>query len=153
MLKCNLAALAFAILAAVLAAKEPSPEPAPDGSDIKNDAKKIQGSWELASASGGSKPTVKNTKIRMEVKGNQLVIKDGNRDEKATFKLDGKAKIKRIDLSPAGPRGGGQKALGIYTLEKDRLTICFHTGGKTRPSGFNDPTALTLVFKRVAAKK
>ena len=141
------------LVLAVLLAPAPRPKPLPADS-TREDTKQIQGTWALTGASDGGKPAKKDSVgVMMEVKDDTLVIKEKARTEKVTFKLNGKGKVKHIDLKPAQGPGRPETIQGLYKLEKDALTICFIMGGKGRPADFNDPKARTLTFKRVAAKK
>ena len=141
---------------AIILAPAPKPKPEPPSEDTtKSDTKKIQGIWELTSATDGAgkRPAKDVTGARMEVKDNNLTIKEKSRDEKATFKLDAaKKKLKHIDITPANQKTAVQ---GLYKFDKDTLVICFimSGSGKGRPTGFNDPNARTLVFKRLAPAK
>ena len=66
-----------------------------------------------------------------------------------TFTLDPKADPKRIDLNAADDR----KALGIYSVAKDELKICYGEPGADRPGKFESAAGsrvFLLVLKRVA---
>ena len=75
-----------------------------------------------------------------------LTIEDGKGDfgleggiGKFSYTIDPSQTPKHLDITYLGPMLGGARALDLYKLEGDRLTICsvsLRDGGKTRPSEF-----------------
>lgn len=123
-----LAAVALtASLAAISLAKD-EPKDAQDA---------LQGEWKIVEFVKGGKATDAAKLGAVTIKGDQLTIRDGKRDEPATFTLDPKAKPPAIDIRP-GNAGAKKDAVikGIYKLEKDRLTIAFGGDGTERPKEF-----------------
>jgi uncharacterized protein (TIGR03067 family) len=128
----------------IAAAQEPCPTP---GDTTKADTKSMQGNWKVEKIETGGTADASKVGTQMTIKDDVLTIKDGKRDEVATFKLDGKKKPKEITISPKRDNTG---VAGIYKLEKDTLTICFAKGGGPRPKSFTtkDTKNTVIVFKR-----
>jgi uncharacterized protein (TIGR03067 family) len=119
------------------------------------DEDKMQGTWTFVSAEkGGEKaPEDEIKKLKVTIKGNELIIGDGKRDEKATFKLDSSKKPKALDVTP--PRDD-KPVLGIYELDGDNLKMCWRKGGGERPTKFaSEPKSdlMLLVLKREKKKE
>jgi uncharacterized protein (TIGR03067 family) len=105
--------------------------PVPD----KKDTDLIQGKWSLVSFERGdeSKPAEEIKKVKITFDGNILTINDGDKDDKATFKIDPDKKPKTIDITPEKEK---DKVAGIYELKGDDLKICFGKPGEERPTKF-----------------
>jgi uncharacterized protein (TIGR03067 family) len=73
--------------------------------------------------------------------GNRYALKGGQEEFRGTFTLDPAMKPKAIDTTFVEEDGKERgKALGIYKLEGNRLTICWRQGGRERPTEFRtDP--------------
>lgn len=116
----------------------------------------VEGEWKVTQLLHGGVPHSPEQPKSAVIKGNTMTVKDGPRDEEAfTITLDPKATPATIDIRPLrdGKPGNGPVIQGIYLLEKDKLTICFSTGGD-RPKEFkseNGSNVGLLVLER--AKK
>src|SRR5690348_7868879 len=120
--------LIFAAVCSLLTAEAP-----------RQDIDKLQGTWKLVKLVADGKPAHADLmeKTRLTFSGKQLLSIDpsGERQE-STVKLDAAKNPKEIDFTVnRGPQKGA-KALGIYSLEGDELTLCFSDPGQQRPSSF-----------------
>lgn len=139
-------ALTLAVCAGLALTAGAADEPA------KTDADKLQGLWKVVSVeSDGKKLSEDVVKyIRMTVKGDKIVMKEDNKEEEATYKLDPAQKPKTMDLTfKAGDKTETVKL--IYDLNGDDLKLCGGKAGKDRPKEFASKggSGLNLiVFKR-----
>jgi uncharacterized protein (TIGR03067 family) len=62
--------------------------------------------------------------------------RDGKSFAGTRIELDPSRDPKAIDVIPDGGKDRGERVLGIYKLEGDRLTICMAAPGKPRPKEF-----------------
>jgi RNA polymerase sigma factor (sigma-70 family) len=149
---------------AVLAvnAREAEPDKATDEL-LKSDRFAIKGTWTLVSReSAGKKETiaeedVKKGTSRLALGGDRFSMTENGITQEGTCKLNPDKTPKQIDLVIPQPDEVPQVVLkGIYTLEKDRLTICFNNPnrdyGLPRPGEFATQEGLKfptlLVYKR-----
>ena len=109
---------------------------APD--DAKNDLKKLDGTWVLASGENdGKKISADTLKTgQLTIDGDKHTVKVGDTTYKGTHKLDPTAKPKTIDITPTNGDNKGKTSLGIYDLDGDTLKICWAPAGKDRPTEF-----------------
>jgi hypothetical protein len=85
----------------------------------------------------------------------RLVIEPGRatfhrgRPYQYALRLDASAGPAGYTLRPTGP--GGAELSGIYKVEGDVLTLCYHPAGRQRPAAFEGPGGgtYTAVYKRV----
>ena len=121
--------------------------------DAAKAAKKLEGKYEVLEAIRAGKPEPKAADIKsFTIKDGEIVIDDGQREEKATFKLDPSKKPTEIDLSPPGK---DKVVKGIYQIEETdkglELTLAFTRDGE-RPKNFdgkgNDEMVLKLLRKK-----
>ena len=61
--------------------------------------------------------------------------RDGKSFAGTRIELDPSRDPRAIDVIPDGGKDRGERVLGIYKLEDDRLTICMAAPGKPRPDG------------------
>jgi RNA polymerase sigma factor (sigma-70 family) len=110
-----------------------------------DELKMLAGEWKVVTMRGGGNPpedVVK--KIRWTLSGAELVLRDGESEEKATIKLTPGVATSTIDITftTGGPGPElGNVLLGIYALRGDQLTVCFtdpksKTKRNTRPAQF-----------------
>jgi uncharacterized protein (TIGR03067 family) len=125
----------------------------PDESLVKQDLKKLEGTWKCISLEVGGKKLpdekLKETNLRLVVKGDKWIIKSANLESEVSYKIDPTKKPKAIDTKH--PKG--KTNLGIYELEGDRLKFCdAGHADRERPKEFTSeagtPQSL-WVFERV----
>ena len=131
--------------------KEP---PKPPRSSLE---KAMQGTWLLfalgvqGTAAGGSP----ENEVKVEVtKDKVTIVETGKKttgNNTFAYKLDMKSKPSGIDLTPA--RGEKGKILGIYQIEKDKLTIALNESGDVRPKSLKEKGTIILIFRKAKAKK
>jgi len=113
--------------------------------------KELEGTYELKSLMVGGKPAAEEMTKELkgiEIKGGELVIKLGARDDTAKMSIDPTKKPATIDLTPKNDKG--EARLGIYKVEKGELTIVFARKGD-RPTSFEGKGEDEM--KMVIAKK
>jgi uncharacterized protein (TIGR03067 family) len=103
---------------------------------VKKDQEGLQGVWSVVKAvrDGEVMPDAEREKMQVVIKGDEITIQTGQRDEKATFKLDPGKKPAGMDIRPKVDKA--PIVLGIYQLDKDKLSLCFGREGKDRPKAF-----------------
>jgi uncharacterized protein (TIGR03067 family) len=116
--------------------------------DAKTEATALKGVWEIVTSTFDGKA--------MPAKGRTLVFTEkeftafsGEKQGRTgTYTLDPSTDPKRIDVDRGGEDG---KALGIYSLDKDELKLCYAEPGAKRPSKFESKEGqrvFLLVLKR-----
>jgi len=107
------------------------------------------GDWEIVSASfnGNDTPAVKGKKLVFDEK--EFSTFDGDKKGRTiAFTADVKANPKQLDLE----RPDGQKAFGIFVIEKGEMKICSAEPGAERPKKFESKEGektFLLVLKRM----
>ncbi|WP_161602495.1 TIGR03067 domain-containing protein [Tautonia marina] len=110
-----------------------------DAAKPSDDLARHQGTWavERSIRDGKDGPTEVMKEIVRVVDGNRIVWKRAGKSFAATtFELDPAADPKTIDLIPEGGRNRGDRVLGIYRFDDDRLVLCTADPGKPRPLSF-----------------
>jgi uncharacterized protein (TIGR03067 family) len=133
--------IAFAILLVPLSASADDKAPASDAA--------LKGKWQLTAAkfNGADSDGLKGRILVFE--GGEFTTYDGDKKGRTvTYTLDPKADPKQIDLTAGGD---GKKALGIYSVTKDELMVCYGEPGADRPTKFESGAGgrvFLLVLKR-----
>ena len=134
--------LIFLIAAAPVLAEEKKKSPS-----------QMTGKWEVVSGkfNGDEMPALKGRALVFGDK--EFTTYDGQtKGRTVSFTLNSKTTPAGIDLVRDSD---GSKALGIYTIEKDELKICYGEPGSARPTKFASTSGgklFLLVLKRVNAK-
>jgi uncharacterized protein (TIGR03067 family) len=105
----------FGLLLVSLAAADPA----------KDDLDKLQGSWKIVSLEkdGKKQPEDALKSLKVIIKDDKFILKEGDKDAESSIKLDPSAKPKAIDLTVK--EGDAAKTIkGIYQLADDDLKIC-----------------------------
>lgn len=109
------------------------------GDPAREELDRHQGVWRTStSIHDGQEASAELARsITRTVSGDHVVWKrDGKSFAGTRIELDASRHPKAIDVIPDGGRNRGERVLGIYKLEGDRLTICMAGPGKPRPSEF-----------------
>lgn len=125
------------------------------------DLKALSGTWVAAGGEGMGKEIPKGELPFQWTfgAGGKAVFADTKRGGEShyTFTLDASKKPKRIDVTYEGPVAAmkGEKQLGIYKMENDKLTLCLTFPGATekdRPTGFTTKERKVLLMRFERAK-
>jgi uncharacterized protein (TIGR03067 family) len=129
----------------------------------KAERETIQGTWVATDCIvAGEKSSQKEvTGTRMLFRGDTIeyTLPDSGTEvigpaSKFSFVLDPSKKPKAIDLVPLDGLWKGLKMRGIYRIEGDTLTICFHDwSAESRPKEFAAPKGTTLVLMTLKRTK
>ncbi len=154
-MKCSL--LFFLAASTVLAADNPT------DATVKEEWKRLEGSWSLTKAEMLGKSLLQKDQpaSRMTIKDGKLTSNDksapkGDVIDSSTIKLDPKADPKTITISDFKGPEVPLSWIGIYEIKGDELTICvaglekakLKELEKLRPNGFDSKQGILLVFKR-----
>jgi uncharacterized protein (TIGR03067 family) len=110
-----------------------------DNEAVKEELDRHQGSWRATSSiyDGQEAPEPIVRSITRTVEKDHVAWKrDGRSFAGTRIELDPSRDPKAIDVIPDGGKDRGERVLGIYKLEKDRLTICMAAPGRPRPGEF-----------------
>jgi uncharacterized protein (TIGR03067 family) len=106
---------------------------------VEDELKRHQGTWAVTSSIYDGQPASEEVvrSITRIANDNHVVWKrDGKSFAGTTVQLDPAAEPKAIDVIPDGGRNRGERVVGIYKLDGDRLTICMAAPGQPRPKKF-----------------
>jgi uncharacterized protein (TIGR03067 family) len=126
--------------------------------DAKDDVKKLQGEWVMASLEFDGQPAPDETVqvFGRKVEGDKYTVTITKGDDvktvKGTYKLDPTKKPKAVDALTTDAEGKEVNVLGIYELDGDTHKICMAPPGADRPTEFatEEGSKRTLiVWKRV----
>jgi uncharacterized protein (TIGR03067 family) len=110
-----------------------------DDRATKEELERHQGIWTATSSiyDGQEAPEGLVRSITRTVEKDHVVWKrDGKSFAGTRIELDPSRDPRSIDVIPDGGKDRGERVLGIYKLEDDRLTICMAAPGKPRPKEF-----------------
>ncbi|MGP0065318.1 MAG: TIGR03067 domain-containing protein [Isosphaeraceae bacterium] len=122
----------------------------------RDELKRQEGTWSVTSSlyegQAASADLVRS--IKRIVEGDHAVWeRDGKRFAGTTIAVDPAREPKTIDVIPDGGRNRGERVLGIYKLEGDKLTICMATPGKPRPTAFRAETGSSWTLRTFTREK
>jgi uncharacterized protein (TIGR03067 family) len=120
---------------------------------IPEELRQLEGVWfyELQIVEGRVIPAAENTKDTITFRGDTVVRTVTRPDGKAIIPLNSKIAIdptvtpKQMDDELSLPIGKS-KRLGIYSLEGDRLKLCYDNKGKQRPTEFESKPGTSIVL-------
>jgi uncharacterized protein (TIGR03067 family) len=99
----------------------------------EEDQASLQGFWSvvLAEKDGEAIPEEGLRLLKVVFAGNTMTIRDGEKGEKADFRLEPAAKPKAIDMIPDGEE---EISRGIYELDGDTLRLAWRNEDGARPT-------------------
>jgi uncharacterized protein (TIGR03067 family) len=131
--------------ALVLAGGEPDP--------VKKELANLQGTWQTVSVEIDGEPLRGGFKgDRMEIKGEGFLLVSRLGNVGGVLKVDPTKRPKTIDTETIVGENKGTKALGIYVLDGDKLTVCYAPEPNPRPTEFRTTPKSgrsLVVYKRV----
>lgn len=107
---------------------------------VHEELKRHQGIWMVTSSTfdGHQAPKeIAGTIRRVVVDDHVVWERNGKRFAGTKIELDATRDPHTINVIPDGGKNRGERVLGIYKLESDRLTICMAAPGQRRPNEFN----------------
>ena len=118
--------LAMALAAGLLVAAD-----GPSDDSAEAEAKKLLGTWAVVSCEKDGEKVPERI-LQGEAAFAKSVTHDEEIKSEDRYTLDPRAKPRAINLTDKE----GRKTLGIYSLEGEKLQICWTERGKTRPTEF-----------------
>jgi uncharacterized protein (TIGR03067 family) len=101
--------------------------------DKKPDAARLKGVWEVVSTTYDGKEVVAKGRSLVFTEKEFTAFVGDKRNRSVAFTLDPDSNPRRIDMDRGGKDG---KALGIYSIDKDELKLCYAEPGAERPKEF-----------------
>jgi uncharacterized protein (TIGR03067 family) len=142
--------LALLLTATVLVlTAQAAPAPLPKADTGKDDLKRMQGAWDRVGITVGGRAS-RAGGLTARIAGTRLTwLADGKPMVEWALTLDGTRTPRAFDGVPLGPGGKARPWRGIYRLEGDTLTVCYHQS--KRPTDFTRPRpgVWVEVFKRL----
>jgi uncharacterized protein (TIGR03067 family) len=131
-----------------------------DDKAVQEEIERHQGIWRTSTSvyDGQEAPAEVVRSITRTVDKDHVVWKrDGKSFAGTKIELDPSRDPKAIDVIPDGGQDRGERVLGIYKLEGDRLTICMAAPGQPRPKAFkaekgSGHTLRTFIRERASEK-
>jgi uncharacterized protein (TIGR03067 family) len=137
--------LSFVVVALVLTVAAS----APAGDAVKDEMKKLEGTWVVQSFSEKGKVNEEMKGTELTFAGANLTLKmkkgDEQKEMKATYKIDPTKKPKTIDVLGEGKK---HEMRAIYQLEGDTLRVCHGVKEEERPTDFTDENVVIVTLKR-----
>jgi uncharacterized protein (TIGR03067 family) len=121
--------------------------------DKPEELKALEGTWVLDAATlDGRDHTLDFEGMKLILKGGEYTIEFGENSDKGTFTIDPDKSPKWIDIK-TGAKGPfkGLTLPGVYKLDGEKLVLCCHADGKTRPAEFDAKSKtrnMLLTYKR-----
>jgi uncharacterized protein (TIGR03067 family) len=110
-----------------------------DDQAVQDELKRHQGTWSVTSSIYDGQPASEEIvrSIKRIVTGDRVAWeRDGKHFAETRIEVDPAREPKTIDVIPDGGPNRGERVLGIYKLEGDRLTIAMAAPGQPRPKEF-----------------
>ena len=105
--------------------------------DTMKDKESLKGTWIVQSSERDGQADEGSKDATVTFDGDSVTVITNDREQKATFKLDASKKPKTIDFTPSEGSEKDKVVLGIYSLDKDELKVCFTKPGEERPTEFS----------------
>ena len=105
--------------------------------DTMKDKESLKGTWIVQSSERDGQADEGSKDATVTFDGDSVTVITNDREQKATFKLDASKKPKTIDFIPSKESEKDKIVLGIYSLDKDELKVCFPGPGEERPTEFS----------------
>src|SRR5919201_5906858 len=103
--------------------------------DADKGRKELQGEWRAVELQTSGNPAPKEVveKARLEVKGDEMTWNSGGASvRKSRIRLDPSKTPKEIDITALDGPDRGTTYLGIYSLEKGQLRLCYSAKGRPK---------------------
>jgi uncharacterized protein (TIGR03067 family) len=105
--------------------------------DTLKDKERLQGTWIIQSSERDGQADEGSKEDTVIFNGDSVTVMTKDREQKATFKLNASKNPKTIDFTPSEESEKDKVVLGIYSLDKDELKVCFTEPGGERPTEFS----------------
>ena len=105
--------------------------------DTMKDKESLKGTWIVQSSERDGQADEGSKDATVTFDGDSVTVVTKDKEQKATFKLDASKKPKTIDFTPSEESEKDKVVLGIYSLDKDELKVCFSKPGEERPTEFS----------------
>ncbi len=110
-----------------------------DDDAVKNELKRHQGTWIATSSTFDAQKApdeIARSIQRIVTEDHVVWERRGKRFAGTKIELDPTRDPQKIDVIPDGGPNRGERVLGIYKLDGERLTICMARAGQPRPTVF-----------------
>ncbi len=116
--------------------------------------KELEGTYKVTALEKGGKPAPKELadSLKVTIKGEEFLIKVGDEEKKAKFKVDSTKTPHTIDITPSDGPEKGKTFPGIFKIEKGEVTVVFTEKGD-RPKEFKSEGDTMLIKMKKEEKK